>query len=483
MADCLSIDRPHPCLDVLVDVPAEAVACPLVTLPHADLERWLAGQTGAVAGWVRAAGFRAKAAQTCPLPGPDGGLSGMLVGLGEDSADDRRALAALPERLAPGLFRLGADDALCGPTTDAAFDTAVTEAWALGAYRFDHYKSRRKNPPARLVWPASVDRAALCRRVQAAALTRDLINTPAADLGPADLAAAARALATRHGARVREIVGDDLLAEGWPAVHAVGRASVRPPRLIDLRWGDEGHPRVTLVGKGVVFDSGGLNLKPSSAITLMKKDMGGAAHALGLAHLIMDAGLPVCLRVLIPAVENMVSGDSFRPLDVLATRKGLTVEVGDTDAEGRLVLADALAEADAERPALLIDLATLTGAARVALGPDIPAVFTPDDALAADLAAAARAEGEALWRLPLHGGYRSLLDSAVADIQSTGSGRLGGAITAALFLSAFVSDTTPWVHVDLFAWSPSARPGQPEGGAAQGLGALFRLIEDRFGGT
>jgi leucyl aminopeptidase len=472
---------PHPCLDALIDPPTGAPA-PLCLIPvHADgLAAWMDEQSGPGGAWVRTAGFEGKAGQTCPLPNPDGSLFGVLVGLGAGTPEELWTLAALPERLAPGDYRLEPADGQ--PPPDAALGAAMAEAWALGCYRFDRYKGKPADPPARLVWPEGCDRAAVRRRVEAVALVRDLVNTPACDMGPAELEAAARALADHHGASVRTVVGEALLDEGWPAVHAVGRGSARAPRLIDLRWGPADAPRVTLVGKGVVFDSGGLNLKPSSAITLMKKDMGGAAHALGLAHLIMGAGLPVRLRVLIPAVENMVSGDSFRPLDVLATRKGLTVEVGDTDAEGRLVLADALAEADAEAPALLLDLATLTGAARVALGPDIPAVFSRHDELAADLLAAGERTAEPLWRLPLHGGYRAQLDSAVADIHSTGSGRMGGAITAALFLSAFVSEATPWAHIDLYAWAAKSRPGRPEGGAAQGLNALFDLIARRFAG-
>ncbi|MBB4285787.1 leucyl aminopeptidase family protein [Roseospira goensis] len=477
----------HPCLDSLIDPPGRAAPAPvpLIPLTRDALDDWLAGQPAARAAWVRALGFRAKAGETCPLPGDSGGHDGagpdgILVGLGDGS--DRWALAGLPRRLAPGCYALD-------PAAGDDLAPTVAVAWALGAWRFDRYKSapdtdgdRDSAPPApaRLVWPAGVDRARVRRHVAAVALTRDLVTTPAADLGPAELAAVTRALAAHHGADFREIVGDALLAENWPAVHAVGRGSARPPRLLDLRWGDEAHPRVTLVGKGVVFDSGGLDLKPSAGMKLMKKDMGGAAHALGLAHAIMDAGLPVRLRVLIPAVENMPSGSAFRPLDVLRTRKGLTVEVGNTDAEGRLVLADALAEADREDPALLIDLATLTGAARVALGPDIPALFTRDDALAADLAAAGAETGEPVWRLPLHPGYRAMLDSPVADLSSTGSSPFAGAITAALFLSAFVSEATPWAHLDLYAWAPSSKPGRPEGGAAQALAALFALVERRF---
>jgi len=465
-----------PCLGTLVEEETTG-AVPLVCLRPEDLAVWRDAQPLPVAAWVTTAGFRAGAGEICLLPGEGGALWGALVGLGE--TPDRWALAGLPATLPEGTYALADTPATKAP----GFAEAAAVAWALGAYRFDRYRTRTPgDPPARLAWPTGVDRATVTRRVVAVTLTRDLVNTPAADMGPAELAQVARILADRHGGTVTEIVGDALLVETWPAVHAVGRASARAPRLLDLRWGDETHPRVTLVGKGVVFDTGGLDLKPAGNMQLMKKDMGGAAHALGLAHAIMAAALPVRLRVLIPAVENAVSGDSFRPLDVLTTRKGLTVEVGNTDAEGRLVLADALAEADAESPALLLDLATLTGAARVALGPDVPALFCRDDALAADLLAAGEIAEDPLWRLPLHAGYRSLLDSPVADLSSTGSSPHAGAITAALFLAEFVSPETPWAHVDLFAWAPKARPGRPEGGAAQGLDALFGVIARRFGG-
>jgi leucyl aminopeptidase len=332
------------------------------------------------------------------------------------------------------------------------------------------------------VWPDAADRAAVQRTAEAIYLVRDLINLPANDLGPAELADAAEKLARRHKAKCRVIVGDELIEAGYPAIHAVGRASVRAPRLIDLTWGRKSHSKVTIVGKGVCFDSGGLDIKPSSGMLLMKKDMGGAAHALGLAHMIMAAGLPVRLRVLVPAVENMVSGDAFRPLDVLRTRKGLTVEVGNTDAEGRLILCDALAEACREKPALLVDFSTLTGAARVALGPDIPAMFSNDDALADDLAAAGRAVSDPVWRLPLHQPYRKGLDSKVADIGNVASGGFAGAIVAGLFLEAFVEPGIPWAHFDLSAWNFSARPGRPEGGEALALRAVHAVIARRFGG-
>ncbi|MBF0391146.1 MAG: leucyl aminopeptidase family protein, partial [Alphaproteobacteria bacterium] len=312
-------------------------------------------------------------------------------------------------------------------------------------------------------------------------LVRDLINAPASHMGPEELAAAAQDLAARHAARCRVVVGEALLNENWPAVHAVGRASDRAPRLIDLRWGDEQAPRVTLVGKGVCFDSGGLDIKPSSGMKLMKKDMGGAAHALGLAHMVMAANLPVRLRVLIPAVENAVSGRAMRPLDVIGTRKGTTVEIGNTDAEGRLILCDALAEADGEKPALLLDMATLTGAARVALGTELPALFSNDDKLAEDILRHGRRTRDPLWRLPLWAGYRRQLDSKVADLSSISDSPFAGAVTAALFLQDFVSPTTPWAHIDMMAWNGAARPGRPEGGEAMCLRALFALIAGRHG--
>jgi leucyl aminopeptidase len=315
---------------------------------------------------------------------------------------------------------------------------------------------------------------------EAVFLARDLINTPAADLGPAELAEAAANVALRSGAEFRTLEGEALVGENYPAVHAVGQASPRPPRVIELVWGDPDAPKITLVGKGVCFDTGGLDLKTSSSMQLMKKDMGGAAVTLGLAQAVIALALPVRLRLLIGAVENSVSGSSYRPGDVLRTRKGLTVEIGNTDAEGRLVLADLLAEADRERPALLIDCATLTGAARVALGPDLPALFTPDDDLALDLLTAGKTAFEPLWRLPLHGPYRELIDSPIADLNNSGKGSHAGAITAALFLERFVTDTPSWAHLDIYAWNAESRPGRSKGGEATGLRALLAALERRY---
>ncbi|MBF0304739.1 MAG: leucyl aminopeptidase family protein, partial [Alphaproteobacteria bacterium] len=422
--------------------------------------------------WARANGFKAEPGSLCFLPGPRGGLRGVAVGL---DADDPWGWAALPGKLPPGgVWRI--DGRLSRDEADwAAF------AWMMGTYAYSDHKTGPGRDWPSLVWPAAADRAAVARLVEATILVRDLINAPASHMGPEELAAAAQDLAARHAARCRVVVGDALLNENWPAVHAVGRASDRAPRLIDLRWGDEQAPRVTLVGKGVCFDSGGLDIKPSSGMKLMKKDMGGAAHALGLAHMVMAAKLPVRLRVLIPAVENAVSGRAMRPLDVIGTRKGITVEIGNTDAEGRLILCDALAEADGEKPALLLDMATLTGAARVALGTELPALFSNDDKLAEDILRHGRRTRDPLWRLPLWAGYRRQLDSKVADLSSISDSPFAGAVTAALFLQDFVSSTTPWAHIDMMAWNGAARPGRPEGGEAMCLRALFALIAGRHG--
>jgi leucyl aminopeptidase len=378
--------------------------------------------------------------------------------------------AALRDRLPAGDWRLEPE---AEPPGSAAL------GWALASYRFDRY---RKNDAKRVRLAIAADPASERANTIAAAvfLARDLINTPAADLGPAELAAAAGEVAERFDAGFRALEGEALLEHNYPAVHAVGQASSRPPRVIEVVWGAPDAPKLTLVGKGVCFDTGGLDLKTASNMQLMKKDMGGAAVTLGLAQAIMALAFPVRLRLLIGAVENSVSGNSFRPGDVLRTRKGLTVEIGNTDAEGRLVLADLLAEADRERPALLIDCATLTGAARVALGPDLPALFTPDDTLADDLLAAGRSAFEPLWRLPLHGPYRDMIDSPIADLNNAGKSGGPGAITAALFLERFVAETKSWAHLDIFAWNSESRPGRPKGGEATALRALLRAIETRF---
>ncbi len=445
-------------------------AVPILPLNRGHWRDWLAGQPPAVRTWIEATGFSAEAGSLCLLPGETGTLERVLFGWDEN---DPWSWAQLPAKLPKATYRI--DAPLAAPAADWA-----ALAWALACYQFTRYLGRKRREWPSLVWPEAARREQVASAVEALCLVRDLVNTPSSDMGPEDLAQAAAELAVRRGARLRTIVGEALLEENYPLIHAVGRASPRLPRLLDLQWGDEQAPKVTLVGKGVCFDSGGLDLKTASGMKLMKKDMGGAAHVLGLATMIIAAGLPVRLRVLIPAVENSVSGNAFRPSDVLKTRKGLSVEVGNTDAEGRLILADALAEADREKPDLLIDLATLTGAARTALGPELPAMFTPDDDLAAAILAAAEEEHDPMWRLPLWKNYRRLLDSKVADINNASDSSYAGAITAALFLQEFVSPSTPWVHFDIFAWNPHSRPGRPEGGEAMAIRALYRMIARKY---
>ncbi len=440
---------------------------PITLLEREALKAWLARKPARLRRWIEATGFGAEPGALCLLPGESGVLEGVLAG--HDPAEGPWSAAALPGRLPAGRYTLA------GRLGKAAAGQAAL-GWGLASYRYGRYREV-KAPGARLVWPKAADRAAVTRELEAVALVRDLITTPAEDMGPAELAAAARALGRRFEARVSVIQGKSLLTRNYPLIHAVGRASTRAPRLIDLRWGRRG-PRVTLVGKGVCFDTGGLDLKSAGGMKLMKKDMGGAAHVLGLAHLVMAARLPVRLRVLVPAVENAVSGNAFRPLDVIRSRRGLTVEIGNTDAEGRLVLADALTEASREKPDLLIDFATLTGAARVALGTELPALFCSDDAVAESFARCGAAAHDPVWRLPLFEPYRRLLDSKVADLNNISEGGFGGAITAALFLQEFVARGIPWAHFDIMAWNTRARPGRPIGGEAMGLRATYGVIEE-----
>jgi leucyl aminopeptidase len=423
--------------------------------------------------WVSGLGFKAEPGATALVPAATGGLGRVLVGWNPEEAI--WALGGLPETLPQGHYAVDA-------RLDSKVSTRMALGWALGAYVFSRYKTPSR-APAELVWPAGADRAEAERLARAIHLARDLINTPAEEMGPGELALAAEQLAAEHGARCTVLVGDELLKHNYPMIHAVGRGSARAPRLIDLFWGDPKAPKLTLVGKGVCFDSGGLDLKTSQGMRMMKKDMGGAATLLGLAAAIMDASLPVRLRLLVPAVENFVSATSFRPLDVIRTRKGLTVEIGNTDAEGRLILCDALAEADSEQPALIIDAATLTGAARVALGPDLPALFANDDTLAGALLEAGAAESDPFWRLPLWKPYRKLLDSKVADLNNVSESGFAGSIVAALYLAEFVSPSTPWAHIDTYAWNATSRPGRPEGAEALGLRALYTALKRRFGGS
>jgi len=463
-------------LSLLIDVED---GVPIIAVTAERLAAWATSQTAAVGKWVQSTGFKADVGTTLLCAGADGALELVVLGLGR--GDDPWATGGLAKTLPKGRYRLKDVIGLSAPL-EGQFATWAALAWALGGYQFARYRKDANSADkfATLVWPNGCDRDYVTRAATAAVLTRDLINTPAADMLPDVLAAAASDLAARHGASCQVTVGEDLLARGYPLIHAVGRASAVAPRLIDITWGQADRPKVTLVGKGVCFDSGGLDLKPASGMALMKKDMGGAATVLGLAHMIMAANLPVRLRVLVPAVENAVSGNAFRPGDVLTSRQGLTVEIGNTDAEGRLVLADALSDAVTEKPALVIDCATLTGAARTALGPDLPALFTDDDELANDIARAAQVTHDPLWRLPLWRPYRKMIDSKVADMNNSGDSPFAGAITAALFLKEFVGTETPWAHLDLYAWNPSERPGRPQGGEALAQRALYQLIADRF---
>jgi leucyl aminopeptidase len=418
-------------------------------------------------------GFAAKPGAFLALPSADGQISQVLFGLEESNGKflDLFRPGLLPGLLPPGVYRFA----------NAPHDTRLAVlAFALGSYRFSRYRKSEASD-VRLVPPNGIDAADITRMADAAALARDLINTPANDMGPAELALAAQHLARRFGADFNCIVGDDLTRQNFPLIYAVGMASSRPPRLIDLTWGDPAHPKVTLVGKGVCFDSGGLDLKPSTGMLIMKKDMGGAANVLALAQMVMDARLKLRLRVLIPAVENAVAGNAFRPLDIFTSRKGLTVEIGNTDAEGRLILADALALADEEKPDLLVDLGTLTGAARVALGPDLPPFYTNDETLAQDIAACAKQENDPLWRLPLWPAYDAWLDSKVANINNAPSGTFAGSITCALFLQRFVEHAKSWLHVDIYGWTPSAKPARPEGGECQAARAIYKLLSERYG--
>jgi leucyl aminopeptidase len=449
---------------------ASAAAIPIWFVTIATYKDVRERLSSAARTFADAAGFEPKPGQYLALPG-EGGLSGILFGL--ENASDARDLflpGRLPQQLPSGVYRFANDP------HDARL---AALAFALGAYRFTRYH-KSEGRKIKLDLPQSLDREDLERVVEAVTLVRDLVNTPANDMGPADLEEAARTLAAKHGAGARATVGDDLLRENFPLIHAVGRAAARRPRLIDLTWGDVDDPRITLVGKGVCFDSGGLDIKPESSMLNMKKDMGGAATALALAHMIMSRKLRLRLRVLIPAVENSISGAAFRPRDIYTSRKGITVEIGNTDAEGRLILADALTLADEDNPEMIFDFATLTGAARVALGPDLPPFFTDDDQLADKLMAHAAAENDPLWRLPLWRPYDEMLESKVADINNVGSGGQAGAITAALFMRRFVSAKS-WAHFDVFAWSPRSRPGRPEGGDCQAARAIYALLAARYG--
>lgn len=445
------------------------VSRPLHLVAPEALEDWRMGQPPAVAAWVASTRFAAGAGEVLLLPGPDGACSGAAFGVGPAARRDRArfALGAAALALPRGAWHIATP-------LDPASASEAALGWLLAGYGFTRYAGK---PPlsADLLPPDNIDATRIEAIAAAEYLTRDLINTPANDMGPAELETAARDLAARFGANCESVVGGDLIPRNFPLIHAVGRASPREPRLIDLRHGTAG-PRLTLVGKGVCFDTGGLDIKPSASMGLMKKDMGGAATALGLAQVILALDLPVRLRVLIPAVENAVGGAAFRPQDILPSRKGLTVEINNTDAEGRLVLADALALADEEAPELLVSFATLTGAARVAVGPDIAPFFTRDAAIAQALVAAGEAVRDPVWQLPLHPPYESLIEPGIADLDNAPKGGFAGAITAALFLHRFVEAAPRYVHFDIYGWQPAAAPGRPMGGVGQAARALLEAL-------
>ena len=434
------------------------------------MEEWHANAPPEASGWVRRTEFSARPGSVCLVPGRRGRLACVLAGVNDH--DDPWALAHVPNTVPAGAYHL-----------DTTWSSRRLEraalGWALAAYRFGRYKEVK--PPKAVLHPGSTPAADSARRQAGAiARVRDLINTPASDMMPGDLAAVVSEIAAGHAGEMRVVTGEALLDEGYPAIHAVGRASAHRPRLIDLTWGDSQAPRLTLVGKGVCFDTGGLDIKSARGMRLMKKDMGGAAHVIGLADLCMATSLPVRLRLLVPAVENAIAGNAYRPGDVVPTRKGLTIEVDNTDAEGRIVLSDALTEGAREEPDLMIDFATLTGAARVALGTDLPAMFCNDDGVAGGIADAGREVRDEVWRMPLHAPYRTLIESNVADIVNSSTQPYGGAITAALFLQSFVPDATPWAHFDLMAWTTRAKPARPEGGEAMALRAVFEYLERRY---
>lgn len=443
---------------------------PLVLLMTTELTAWLATQTTFVTNWVKTLDFTAAPDTWCAVPDKDGHLALVIVGI--TKRDDFWNMAGLSFVLPVGHYAIHGVE-------DPKILQQLVIVWGLGAYQFTRYKAALRLP-AKLMLPKNCDQVFIQTVVQSIFLVRDLINTPTEHMGPAELAQAAVTLGKEFSAKVNQVTGDALIKKNYPAIHTVGRASTRVPRLIDLQWGKTSAPKLTLIGKGVCFDSGGLDLKPASNMALMKKDMGGAAHVLGLARLIMALRLPVRLRVLIPAVENVISGNAYRPGDVITTRKGLTVEIGNTDAEGRVVLADVLTEAASEQPDLMIDFATLTGAARVALGTDMPVLFCNRDDVAQALLACAQHEQDPLWCLPLYSPYRKLINSTIADINNAGNSSYAGAITAALFLKEFVPDEVPWMHIDLMAWNLCARAGRPEGGEAMGLRAVFSYLQKRY---
>ena len=442
---------------------------PLHLIAQDQLSDWLKTRSDSVAAWVGANGFTGGLGQALALPNPDGTIECALAGYGTPSTRERGRfhLAGAAVSLPTGVYHLET-------SLDPKVLAIESLGWLLASYRFDRY-AQTSPMKAQLIAPPGIDAARVIAQAEGEFLTRDLINTPASDMGPPDLETAARNLAKQHGANIAVLVGDDLLSHNFPLIHAVGRAADRAPRLIDLKWGSEGR-KITLVGKGVCFDTGGLNLKPGASMGLMKKDMGGAAAVLGLAHMIMATGLKLQLRVLIPAVENSVSGNAFRPQDILTSRKGQTIEVNNTDAEGRLVLADALALADEDQPDQIISMATLTGAARVAVGPDLAPYFSNDPTFITSLESAADLQSDPVWRMPFHAPYEPMIEPGIADLDNAPAGGFAGSITAALFLRRFVT-ASPYAHFDIYGWQPTSAPARPKGGVGQATRALLSTLE------
>lgn len=449
-------------------------AIPIRIVPSQGFDDWLARQDEPVRDWVEASGFTGAAGQVLRLPAPDMSVARVLLGWGgaKDRARTRFLAAKAAAELKSGAYTLDGD-----LTANELEEAAL--GWLLSGYAFTRYKGKPTDG-AQLKAPKGIDAPRLEAIAAGEWLTRDLINTPAADMGPAELEQATKDLAQAHGATLHVTEGDDLLTQNFPMIHAVGRAATRAPRLLDMTWGQAG-PQVTLVGKGVCFDTGGLNLKPGASMGLMKKDMGGAATVLGLAHMIMATGMKIRLRVLIPAVENAVAGNAFRPGDVLTARNGLTVEINNTDAEGRLVLADALALADESPPDVMICMATLTGAARVAVGPDLAPFYTDDDALAMALAQAGRRVRDPLWRMPFHRPYETMIEPGIADLDNAPAGGFAGSITAALFLDRFVTNTPRFAHFDIYGWNPTPAPARPKGGVGMAARAVFDALPGVLG--
>lgn len=440
---------------------------PISLVTPAAYNSWLEAQTATTKEWMIGTQFRPEANVMRLLPDANGKMSRVICCV--ENMTNIWGIGHLPLTLPEGTYELD---------VEGKYYAALAIGWGLGAYQFTRYKKPQR-AAGQLYLPSHLQ-AYVENIVESTYLVRDLINTPTDDMGPTQLAAASEELAKQYDAAFSQIIGEDLLKQNYAGIYTVGRASDDAPRLLDIRWGNPSHPKVTLVGKGVCFDTGGLDLKGSQHMLLMKKDMAGSAHALGLARMIMQANLPVCLRVLVPAVENSISGNAYRPGDIIKSRKGLTIEIGNTDAEGRVVLADALTEAVSENPELLIDLSTLTGAARVAVGTDLAAVFSNNDALVNEVTKRGEKHADYMWRLPLFPLYRELLNSQIADINNNSSDPYAGAITAALFLKEFVPDNIPWLHFDFMAWNLRPRPGRPPGGEAMTLRALFSYLEDKY---